>query len=128
MIRALLPWLLILGAGLMFRLPKLADRPMHADEAVSAAKFGELLDTGHYRYDPHDYHGPALAWFTLLPARVLNQSQYSQLSETALRIVPAVFGVLLVLMPLLLSDGLGRWGAASAATLTLISPAMVYYS
>ena len=53
------------GGALAFRLPRLADRPMHTDEAVQAAKFGELLDEGQYRYDPVEYHGPTLYYLTL---------------------------------------------------------------
>ena len=59
--RAFAPCLAIFAAALAFRIPDLADRPMHADEAVLADKFGGLLDTGSFRYDPQDYHGPALA-------------------------------------------------------------------
>ena len=66
--RALAPCLAIFAAALVFRIPDLADRPMHADEAVLADKFGGLLETGSFSYDPQDYHGPALAWLTLAPA------------------------------------------------------------
>jgi uncharacterized protein (TIGR03663 family) len=126
--RVLAPCLAIFAAALAFRIPDLADRPMHADEAVLADKFGGLLETGRFPYDPQDYHGPALAWLTLVPARIAGAHRYADLTETMLRIVPALCGVLLVLMPLLLWDGLGRWGAVAAAGLTAISPAMVYYS
>ena len=126
--RAFAPCLAIFAAALAFRIPDLADRPMHADEAVLADKFGGLLETGSFPYDPQDYHGPALAWLTLAPARLAGAHRYADLTETTLRIVPALCGVLLVLMPLLLWDGLGRWGAVAAAGLTAISPAMVYYS
>ena len=40
------------------RLPLLALRPMHTDEAVHAFKFAELLDKGIYRYDSQEN----LAW------------------------------------------------------------------
>ena len=101
---------------------------MHADEAVLADKFGGLLETGSYKYDPREHHGPALAWLTLVPARLMGERRYNDLSETTLRIVPALCGVLLALMPLLVSDGLGRWPAILAAALAALSPAMVYYS
>jgi uncharacterized protein (TIGR03663 family) len=126
--RAFAPCLAIFAAALAFRIPDLADRPMHADEAVLADKFGGLLENGSFAYDPEDYHGPALAWLTLAPAWIGGAHRYADLTETMLRIVPALCGVLLVLMPLLLWDGLGRWGAVAAAGLTAISPAMVYYS
>jgi uncharacterized protein (TIGR03663 family) len=120
--------LTILAVALAFRIPSLADRPMHADEAVLADKFGGLLETGSYRYNPRDYHGPALAWLTLIPARAMKAHRYVELTETTLRIVPALCGVLLAMMPLLMADGLGRSPAVVAAAVTAISPAMVYYS
>jgi len=54
--------------GFALRLPRLASRPMHTDEAVHAIKFGALLEENRYRYDPHEYHGPTLNYFTLIPA------------------------------------------------------------
>jgi len=121
-------WLAIAAAALAFRLPYLRERPMHADEAVLADKFGSLLETGSYPYDPHEFHGPALAWLTLIPARIMGQRRYGDLTETTLRMAPALCGALLVMLPLLVSGGLGRRGAMAAAALTAISPAMVYYS
>ncbi len=55
---------LILLAGAL-RFPGLGARPMHADEAVHADKFGTLLEGGGYVYDPSDYHGPSLYYLTL---------------------------------------------------------------
>ena len=57
---------ILLAAAL--RLPDLASRPMHADEAVHAEKFGALLEGRGYAYDPSEYHGPTLYYLTLLPA------------------------------------------------------------
>ncbi|MCB0293433.1 MAG: hypothetical protein KDH97_24480, partial [Calditrichaeota bacterium] len=62
-------WLwLILALALLLRLPGLERRPMHTDEAVHAVKFGALLEEGFYEYDPFEYHGPTLNYFTLIPA------------------------------------------------------------
>jgi len=110
------------------RLPGLAQRPMHGDEAVHADKFGRLLERGEYKYDPHEYHGPTLNYLTLIPARILSEKTYAQVNEFTLRVVPAFFGVVLVLLVLLVADGVGAGAAVYAAVLTAISPAMVYYS
>jgi len=121
---------LILAATLAaaaLRLPQLARRPMHADEAVHAVKFGRLLQTGRYQYDPHQYHGPTLNLFTLIGAWLNSADCLAEISETTLRIVPVVFGLLLVLLTIGLLDGLGP-AAIVAAALTAISPAFVYYS
>lgn len=110
------------------RVPRLDERPMHADEAILADKFGTLLETGSWKYDPRDFHGPVLPYVSLIPAQVAAVRRYADLTEVTLRVVPAAFGLLLVLVPLLLARGLGRAQAIAAAVLTAISPAMTYYS
>jgi uncharacterized protein (TIGR03663 family) len=117
---------LILAAAL--RISGLDIRPMHGDEAVHAYRFGQLLEANNYRYDPTEYHGPTLNYFTLIPALLSGQHTYASLTEVTLRIVPVFFGIVLVLLPLLLVDGLGRPVAVIAAAFTAISPAFVFYS
>jgi len=128
--RLKLTWLLIfvvaLGA-LGFRAPRLSMRPMHTDEAVHAEIFRTILESGAYRYDPHEYHGPTLHYFTLIPAWLSSERQYSQVTESTLRIVPVVFSVLLILLTVLIADGLGP-AAVLAAVLAALSPAMFFYS
>ena len=122
---------LILVAAILaavLRLPDLALRPMHTDEAVHADKFGTLLEKGEYRYDPYDYHGPTLNYFTLIPAWLGSVHNLSDISEFTLRIVPVFFGVVLVLLLVLLCDGLGCTAVVCAAVLTAVSPAFVFYS
>lgn len=114
--------------ALALRLPRLQQRPMHTDEAVHAIKFGQLLEKGSYIYNPIEYHGPTLNYLTLIPAWISGVKNLTEADEFTLRIVPVVFGVLLVLLALLITDGLGRSGAIFAAILTAISPAMVFYS
>jgi uncharacterized protein (TIGR03663 family) len=122
-------WLFVvaLAAGAMLRLPQLDLRPMHTDEAVHAVKFGALLETGTYRYDRNEYHGPTLNYFTLVPAWCASETTMAQLTETTLRIVPALFGLGLILLILPLRD-IGAGPAAIAAFLTACSPAMAFYS
>ncbi|MCX7047054.1 MAG: TIGR03663 family protein [Candidatus Sumerlaeota bacterium] len=128
-------------------------RPMHTDEAVHAAKFGDLLDKGIYEYNPYEYHGPVHYYFSLpfvwlSETRRLAQSSdstqsiiktalriafgarsFAQIPNTIpLRIVPVLFGTGLILLLLLALDGLGGRAATGAALLTALSPAMVYYS
>jgi uncharacterized protein (TIGR03663 family) len=110
------------------RLPALAARPMHADEAIHADKFGTLLEGGGYAYDPAEYHGPTLYYLTLLPAWLRGQRRYAEVDEVTLRSVPAVLGVALVALHLAARKVLGGAGAVLAALLAAVSPAMVYYS
>jgi len=118
----------VIIAGIVLRLPRLQQRPMHADEAVHAVKFGKLLEENFYQYNFREYHGPTLNYLTLIPAWLGGIDKFEDLSEFTLRIVPVFFGVLLILMPLLLIDGLGRSTTLIAAGLTATSPAFVFYS
>jgi uncharacterized protein (TIGR03663 family) len=118
----------ILIIAIVLRLWQLDVRPMHGDEAVHAARFGPLLEENYYHYDPQEFHGPTLNYFTLVAARLYDKHSYARLTESTLRITPALFGLLLAAMPLLLTDGLGRPIALVAAALTAISPAFCFYS
>lgn len=120
--------LAVMIAAVALRLPRLQQRPMHGDEAVHAFRFGELLENNFYRYNPDEYHGPTLNYVTLIPAWLSGVHKFKDLNEFTLRIVPVFFGMLLVLMPLLLVDGLGRLAAVVAMIMTAISPAFVFYS
>ncbi|MBN1765454.1 MAG: TIGR03663 family protein [Sedimentisphaerales bacterium] len=116
----------LIAAGL--RLPSLTLRPMHGDEAVHAYKFGELLEDGFYQYDPHEYHGPTLNYFTLIPAWLRGEYKIADVDEITLRIVPVFFSLVLILLTLLLADGLSWPVVGVLALLTAVSPAMVFYS
>jgi len=116
------------GCAAAMMLPKLAVRPMHTDEAVNAWKLGDLLERNYYRYDPNDFHGPALNYLTLPIAHLRGQHTYASLDEVTLRLVPAICGIAMVLAAMLLLDGLGGWAVAAAALLTALSPAMIYFS
>jgi 4-amino-4-deoxy-L-arabinose transferase-like glycosyltransferase len=120
--------LLVLAAAAALRLPHLGARPMHADEAIQADKFGGLLERGEWPYDPRDYHGPLLAWLTLGPARLSGRTTYAALDETVLRLAPALCGIALALSPLLFASVLGETAAVAAALFVAVSPSMVYYS
>jgi uncharacterized protein (TIGR03663 family) len=118
--------LILLAAALRF--PGLARRPMHADEGVHADKFGTLLETGSYRYDPTEFHGPTLYYLTLIPAWLQGARRYVEIDEVTLRSVPAALGVALVAAHLGARGFLGPFAALVAALLAAISPAMVFYS
>ncbi|MBD3289698.1 hypothetical protein GF337_12905, partial [candidate division KSB1 bacterium] len=108
----------IIIIAMALRLPDLAQRPMHTDEAVHAIKFADLLENGDYQYDPREYHGPTLNYFTLIPAWMSSASYIAEFNEVGLRIVPVSFGILLVLLLLSINTGLGYPSVISAALLT----------
>lgn len=120
--------LLIIALALALRLPGLERRPMHNDEAVQAAKTGILFETGKYEYDPNEFHGPTLYYFTLPSLWISSVKSYAESNEFHYRIVPVAFSVGLILLLLLVTDGMGRTAILCSGTLTAVSPAMVFYS
>lgn len=118
---------IVVGAAAL-RLAGLDHRPMHCDEANQAIKFGRLLEQGDYVYDPREHHGPSLNFLTLPIAWATSAKKLTEITETHLRLLPAVFGILLVVLVWPLRDPLGRPAAIGAAVLTAVSPAMVFYS
>jgi uncharacterized protein (TIGR03663 family) len=114
--------------ALALRLAAPDRRPMHHDEANQALKFGALLETGEYKYDPLDHHGPTLYYLTLPVAWLRGQATLASLDERTLRLVPGLFGAGLILLLPLLAGGLGRTAVVGAALLTALSPALTYYS
>jgi uncharacterized protein (TIGR03663 family) len=120
--------LLIAAGSLVLRLQQLQVRPMHADEAVQAARFRDLWYEGRYVYDPQEYHGPTLTYCTLPAVWALRPRDFAETTEVTYRLVPVIFGVGLVLLLLGLTDALGASGVLAAGLLTAVSPAMVFYS
>ncbi|MHC4248491.1 MAG: flippase activity-associated protein Agl23 [Planctomycetota bacterium] len=116
----------IAAAGM--RLCDLGRRPMHTDEAVQAEKARLLVEENAWRYDPHEYHGPTLPYASAPLLLVGAGGRIENATEVTLRLVPALFGVGIVLLTLLVAGGLGRPGALVAAVLAAASPAMVFYS
>jgi uncharacterized protein (TIGR03663 family) len=124
----ILCWLSILTGGALLRVIGLNARPMHTDESVHAEKFGELLERGSYRYDKNEFHGPTLNYCTLVIAYLRGEQTFAQVEEVTLRLVPAVFGTLLILTPLFFVRGLDRRSVFFCGILLAFSPAFVYYS
>lgn len=120
--------LLAIASALVLRSHDLGNRPLHNDEAVNATKLAALWDKGEYRYDPHEYHGPALHYFSLPVLWLSGVKTSTEFSDTQLRIVTVAFGVGLILLLLLLKDGLGQSATVWAALFLAVSPAMVFYS
>jgi len=115
-------------AAFTVRMVRLDQRPMHTDEAVHAYKLGELLDRGIYQYDPFEFHGPTLNYFTLAVARLAGADRYTELNEVILRLVPVFFSAVLIVLLIGLAAGLGRLAVICAALGMAVSPAMFFYS
>jgi uncharacterized protein (TIGR03663 family) len=128
LVRRWLPLAIITATALWWRTHDLSRRPMHADEANQAVKLGELLEHGRYAFDPADHHGPTLYYAALPIAWMRGEQSLATLTETTVRLVPAIAGTLGVVLLFLLAAPFGRWPAAIAAALLAVAPASVYYS
>ena len=121
-------FLLALALAFVLRVPQLDSRPLHNDEAVNATKLATLWEKGEYKYDPHEYHGPTLHYFSLPVLRLSGATNTDTFSDSRLRIVTVAFGIGLLFLLLLLKDGLGNSATFWSALFLAVSPAMVFYS
>ncbi len=119
---------LALGLACFYRLPDLGLRPMHTDEAILATKFADMVKAGRFNYDPRDYHGPVLHFLTYVYGNIAGWKGADTLTAENFRQVPAVLGVLLVLVTALFSKGLGRMATAFAMLMLAVSPLQVFFS
>ncbi len=118
---------MIAAGALALRCVQLDDRPIHTDEAAHGVVLGEMLETGVYRYNPHDMHGPLLYYLSWPVLRGLGVRDLAGMEAWHLRLVSALIGTATVL-------ALGAWigelgGAAvsvSGALVALAAP-FVYY-
>jgi uncharacterized protein (TIGR03663 family) len=123
-----LPLALVVAFALGLRLWDLDRRPMHADEANQAVKTGALLEGRGYAFDPADHHGPTLYYAALPVAWLRGEHTLAELSETTVRLVPALAGAVAVLLLYFLALPLGPRPALLAAAFFTLSPPAVYYS
>lgn len=114
-------YVVILLLALLTRFYILGARTMSHDESLHT-KYSWYLYAGQgYQHNPM-MHGPILFHLAALAYFLLGVSDF------AARFFPAVFGVFLVLSPLLFRRWLGAKGAVITSILLLISPAISYHS
>ncbi|HKS28380.1 MAG TPA: flippase activity-associated protein Agl23 [Pyrinomonadaceae bacterium] len=113
--------LILLAAGFL-RLYGYWLKPFHHDEGVNGFFLTRLVREHVYHYDPSNYHGPTLYYFSLLTSLLFG------LNDFAVRLVPAIFGVATVWLMLRLRRYIGTIGALTAAALIAVSPCAVFYS
>ena len=115
--------LYVATAAMLLRFYALPLKPLHHDEGVNAFFLVNLVEPPHvYKYDPANYHGPTLYYFSWLSALGFG------LSVASMRAVTAVTGMLSVFALLALRRHLGAVGAITAALLFAVSPGAVYFS
>ncbi len=110
----------VIGGWLRF--DHLSLKPLHHDEGVNSFFLLNLARDGHYRYDPTNYHGPTLYYLALPALRIFGETDF------ALRLMPAAFGVLTILLLWPLRARLGPIGLPAAALMLALSPGLVFFS
>ncbi len=127
-------WEVIFFVGLMVvavltRLVDLGSRAFHHDESIHAYFSNYYLLTGNFTttpgfgggYDP-TYHGPFLYNIVALGFFLFGTN------DATARLMPAIFGIILIGLIWLLRPFIGRLGALIAALLVILSPSITYYS
>ena len=115
-------WVALAVLGFGFRLWDLGARALHHDESLHAYYSYQLLQGNGYEHSPllhgpFQFFGMALTFFLTGGA-----------SDYTARVLPALLGGALVMMPLAFRGRLGRTGALVTAALIAFSPTLLYYS
>lgn len=111
----------LLVVGLTMRLWDLGARAMHHDESLHALYSWKLSNGEGFAHNPM-MHGPLQFEVNAVLFFALGDS------EVTARVLYALMGTALILMPFLFRSRLGRIGALFAAAMLTVSPAMLYYS
>ncbi|HEX7720983.1 MAG TPA: hypothetical protein VF397_02420, partial [Pyrinomonadaceae bacterium] len=118
--------LAILLFGAFLRLVKLSLVPLHHDEGVNGNFLVTLVREGKYFYDPQNYHGPTLYYFSAIIPWIVRFFGGKAAGDTYglttfnIRLVTVAFGVATIWLALLLRKRIGEIGALSAAALIAI--------
>ncbi len=111
----------VAGIAAVTRFWQLGARTFQGDETVYSLLANQVARGRGWEQSPV-VHGPMQFFAAAGAFRVLGTS------DATARAMPAVFGVLLAMLPLLFWRQLGRAGSVVAATLLAVSPVMLYYS
>ena len=120
--------------GAILRLYDLSLVPLHHDEGVNGNFLVRLVREGAYRYDPENYHGPTLYYFSaIIPwtTKLLFGAETSEtygLTTFNIRLVTVVFGLATIGLVFLLRKQLGNLATLAAGLMLAISPGAVYLS
>ncbi|MDP8254519.1 MAG: TIGR03663 family protein [Candidatus Alcyoniella australis] len=117
--------LAVLSLAAWLRFHGLDLRPVHHDESVNFEFVRWIIQGLGWSYDPAAYHGPLL-YYAALP--IWSYLTPSGVDKFALRLVPALFGMLTVLLALSGRRTLGAATALLAGLLLAVSPDQTFFS
>ena len=112
---------LIFVVALLTRFWALGARPLHHDESIHAYQSWTLSRGGEWQYDPA-YHGPFLYYVNALVYKLVGASDFTA------RLMPAVFGMILIGFALALRRWIGNTAAFVYAFLVLTAGHFAYFS
>jgi predicted membrane-bound mannosyltransferase len=98
----------------------LDSQAMHHDEGIHALFGWNIYQGQGYAHDAV-YHGPFIYHSGALAYLIFGDT------DVTARLMPALFSVATVMLPMLLRRQLGRWGALVSSFLLLISPSFLYF-
>ena len=120
--------------GAVLRLYNLNLVPLHHDEGVNGNFLVRLVREGFYTYDPENYHGPTLYYFSAIIPWITKllfgnavRDNYG-LTTFNIRLITVLFGLGTIVLVFLLRRRLGTVATLAAALLLAVSPGAVYLS
>lgn len=113
-------FILIVILAAILRFYQLDVRVFHHDESAVGSITYKLFRDGTYTYNPA-FHGPFLYYLTAFMFNLFGDSDFTA------RLMPAIFGVALILLLYPLREDLGK-GYIIASAFLAISPSFLYYS
>lgn len=115
-----LAWAVIFVVGAFLLFYRLDLKPLHHDESLHAYYAWELFKGLGYKYNPM-MHGPFLFHANALVYFLFGASDYT------CRIMPALAGMVVLVMTFFLRPYLGRAGALFTAAIIAVSPSFTYF-
>lgn len=124
----------ILVIAAILRLYDLSLVPLHHDEGVNGNFLVRLVREGAYKYDPENYHGPTLYYFSAIIPWTIKLLFGTETSDTYglttfnIRLVTVVFSLATIGLVFTLRRQLGSLATLAAGLMIAISPGAVYLS
>jgi predicted membrane-bound mannosyltransferase len=131
-------WIGVILLATILRFWDLGAKPLHHDESMHAFFSLEFArNPASYQYDPllhgpFQFHAEGFIFMIILAAQrifgVGGVAGNPWINDATARILPALFGIGIVALPIGLRRVLGRYSALITGLLLAVSPAFVYFS